>query len=79
MNKSEELWNIVVKEGLNNYNNRKEQPELQTLFLVGTPKSVKGYQLIFLLCVFVYSILKRILTSLRINLGKNNSNPCISR
>ncbi|XP_046647809.1 cytoplasmic dynein 2 light intermediate chain 1-like [Daphnia pulicaria] len=41
MNKSEELWNIVVKEGLNNYNNRKEQPELQTLFLVGTPKSGK--------------------------------------
>ena len=41
MNKSEELWNAVVKEGLSNYNNRREQPEIQTLFLVGTPKSVK--------------------------------------
>nr|CAH0103597.1 unnamed protein product [Daphnia galeata] len=41
MNKSEELWNAVVKEGLSNYNNRREQPEIQTLFLVGTPKSGK--------------------------------------
>lgn len=41
MNKPEELWNIAVKEGLNNYDNRKEQPELQTLFLVGAPKSVR--------------------------------------
>lgn len=40
MSKSEDLWNIVVKEGLNNYENQLGHARVSTLVLVGAPKSV---------------------------------------
>ena len=72
MNKSEELWNAVVKEGLSNYNNRREQPEIQTLFLVGTPKSVKTNSS----AKFIFP--EKNFTLISSSKGENNSYPCIS-
>ena len=72
MNKSEELWNAVVKEGLSNYNNRREQPEIQTLFLVGTPKSVKTN----ISAKFIFP--EKNFTLISSSKGENNSYPCIS-
>ena len=69
MIKTEELWNGVVKEGINNYNNRRDKPELETLFLIGSSKSViKIYKHLFFFVSYLFSFLNKIFYAFNPNL-----------